>query len=104
MRMGLGLLLPSRRSNATRRPDGLLRRHDYVVDVLGGAMGAHYIDDYRDHSGILMPHRRRVYPLGADKPESHGARADRDRYSPPRLRIGVSDCLEGGPDESRDPR
>jgi hypothetical protein len=26
----------------------------------------HYIDDYRDHGGILMPHRRRVYPRGAD--------------------------------------
>ena len=47
-------------------PDGLLRRHDYAVDVLGGATGAHYINDYRDHRGILMPHRRRVYPLGAD--------------------------------------
>ena len=46
--------------------DGLLRRHDYAVDVLGGATGAHYIGDYRDHGGILMPHRRRVYPLGAD--------------------------------------
>jgi len=54
-------------------PDGLLRRHDYAVDVLGGATGAHYIDDYRDHDGILMPHRRRVYPLGAENrkiPES----------------------------------
>jgi len=47
-------------------PDGLLRRHDYAVDVLGGAKGAHYVGDYRDHGGILMPHRRRVYPLGAD--------------------------------------
>jgi hypothetical protein len=46
--------------------DGLLRRHDYAVDVLGGAKGAHYIGDYRDHDGILMPHRRRVYPLDAD--------------------------------------
>src|SRR6202041_539269 len=27
-------------------PDGLMRRHDYAVDVLGGAQGAHYIDDY----------------------------------------------------------
>jgi hypothetical protein len=47
-------------------PDGLLRRHDYAVDVLGGATGAHYIGDYRDHGGILMPHRRRVHPIGAD--------------------------------------
>jgi len=48
------------------RPDGFLRRHDYAVDVLGGAKGAHYIGDYRDHGGILTPHRRRIYPLGAD--------------------------------------
>ena len=47
-------------------PDGLLRQHDYSVDVLGGAKGAHYIGDYLDHGGILMPHRRRVYPIGAD--------------------------------------
>jgi hypothetical protein len=47
-------------------PDGLLHRHDYAVDVLDDAKGAHYIGDYRDHDGIRMPHRRRVYPLGAD--------------------------------------
>ncbi|MDB5479170.1 MAG: hypothetical protein JWO83_223, partial [Caulobacteraceae bacterium] len=47
-------------------PDGLMRRHDYAVDVLGGAMGAHYIHDYREVSGIMAPHRRRVYPLGVD--------------------------------------
>lgn len=47
-------------------PDGLLRRHDYTVDVLGGAAGAHYIDDYRETAGIQIAHRRRVYPLGAD--------------------------------------
>jgi hypothetical protein len=43
-----------------------LRRHDYAVDVLGGAKGAHYIGDYNDNSGTAMPHRRRVYPLGVD--------------------------------------
>ena len=46
--------------------DGLLRRHDYAVDVLGGATGAQYIEDYHEHGGILMPHRRRVYPRGPD--------------------------------------
>jgi|HubBroStandDraft_3_1064219.scaffolds.fasta_scaffold100732_2 hypothetical protein len=46
--------------------DGLMRRHDYAVDVLGGATGAHYIDDYRHIDGILVPHQRRVYPRGAD--------------------------------------
>jgi hypothetical protein len=47
-------------------PDGLLRRHDYAVDVLGGAKGAQYVGDHREHGGIMVPHRRRVYPLGAD--------------------------------------
>lgn len=47
-------------------PDGLMRRHDYAVDVLGGATGAQYIDDYRDIQGLMVPHRRRVYPVGAD--------------------------------------
>ena len=32
----------------------------------GGAKGADYIGDYHDNSGIAMPHRRRVYPLGVD--------------------------------------
>lgn len=45
-------------------PDGLMRRHDYSVDVLGGATGVQYIDDYRDIQGLKTPHRRRVYPLG----------------------------------------
>jgi hypothetical protein len=47
-------------------PDGLIRRHDYAVDVLGGATGAHYISDYREFGGIVTPTRRRVFPLGPD--------------------------------------
>jgi hypothetical protein len=43
-----------------------LRRHDYAVDVLGGAKGAHYVGDYNDNSGNAKPHRRRVYPFGVD--------------------------------------
>jgi hypothetical protein len=44
-------------------PDGLMRRHDYAVDVLGFATGAHYIHDYQQ---VMVPRRRRVYPRGAD--------------------------------------
>lgn len=47
-------------------PDGLMRRHDYTVDVLGGATGAHYIHDYQPVSGLMAPRLRRVYPRGAD--------------------------------------
>jgi hypothetical protein len=43
-----------------------LGQHDYAVDVLGGATGAHYIGDYGDHDGILVPHWRRVYSRSAD--------------------------------------
>jgi hypothetical protein len=42
-------------------PDGLMRRHDYTVDILGGATGANYVSDYRDFQGIKMPTRRRIY-------------------------------------------
>lgn len=46
--------------------DGLLRRHDYAVDVLGGSLGAQYVDCFENHDGIQVPHRRLVYPLGPD--------------------------------------
>ena len=42
-------------------PDGLMRRHDYTVDILGDASGANYVSEYRDFQGIMMPTRRRVY-------------------------------------------
>ena len=46
--------------------DGLMPRHDYAVDVLGGVAGAHYIDGYHQVDGIMVPHRRRVHPRGVD--------------------------------------
>jgi hypothetical protein len=42
-------------------PNGLLRRHDYTVDILGGAKGLNYASDYRDIDGIIVPTRRRIY-------------------------------------------
>jgi hypothetical protein len=42
-------------------PDGLMRRHDYTVDILGGASGANYVSDYADFQGIKMPTKRRIY-------------------------------------------
>jgi hypothetical protein len=47
-------------------PDGLLRRHDYTVDILGGATGLNYASDYRDVDGIIMPTKRRVYAYEGD--------------------------------------
>ena len=46
--------------------DGLLRRHDYDADVLGGIPAAHYVHDYQEFSGILVPTRRRVFGRGPD--------------------------------------
>jgi hypothetical protein len=47
-------------------PDGLLRRHDYTVDILGGATGLNYASDYRDVGGIIVPTKRRVYAYEGD--------------------------------------
>jgi hypothetical protein len=41
--------------------DGLLRRHLYTVDVLGGAQGANYASEYRAVDGVMVPTRRRVF-------------------------------------------
>lgn len=41
--------------------NGLLKRHDYWADVLGGTPSAHYVFDYKEFNGIKMPTRRRVY-------------------------------------------
>lgn len=47
-------------------PDGLLRRHDYTVDVLGGATGLNYASEYRNVEGIIIPTKRRVYAYEGD--------------------------------------
>ncbi|WP_250008274.1 hypothetical protein [Actinoplanes sp. M2I2] len=46
-------------------PDGLIRRRDYTVDVLGGVPGIHYVHDHREVSGIVVPRTRTVYGRGA---------------------------------------
>ncbi len=42
-------------------PDGLMRRHDSTVDILGGATGANYPSNYAAFQGLMMPTRRRIY-------------------------------------------
>jgi hypothetical protein len=52
--------------------DTRLRRHDYDVEVLGGTPAAHYVDGYREVSGIWVPTRRRVLgrlPDGTPAPD-----------------------------------
>jgi hypothetical protein len=43
--------------------DGLIRRHDYTAEPIGGwAKAAHYCLDHRSFDGLVVPTRRRVYP------------------------------------------
>ncbi len=45
---------------------GLLKRHDYDVEIAGGTPGAHYVDEFVDVSGILFPTVRRIFPRQSD--------------------------------------
>ena len=45
---------------------GLLKRHDYDVDIAGGTPGAHYVDAYVDVSGIKIPTVRRIFARNED--------------------------------------
>jgi hypothetical protein len=47
-------------------PDGLLRRHDFTLDIIGGATGMLYATDYRDVDGIIIPTTRRGYAWQGD--------------------------------------
>jgi hypothetical protein len=47
-------------------PDGLLRRHDFTIDILGGAPGMLYAADHRDVDGIIIPTTRRGYAWQGD--------------------------------------
>jgi hypothetical protein len=51
----------SREQTSYFGPDGLLRRHQYNVDILEGAPGVNYALDYKDADGIVVPTTRRVY-------------------------------------------
>lgn len=45
---------------------GLLRRHDYDVEIAGNTPGAHYIAGYADVQGFKIPTSRRIFPRGPD--------------------------------------
>jgi hypothetical protein len=58
-----GAEVHSRRQNYLFDRDGLLRRNDYVADVVGAfARGAHGWDDFVTVEGIPVPTRRTVVP------------------------------------------
>jgi len=44
----------------------LFRRHDYDVEISGNATAAHYISDYKDVSGMMVPTKHRIYPRQQD--------------------------------------
>ncbi|MEV0070538.1 hypothetical protein [Amycolatopsis sp. NPDC050768] len=46
--------------------DGLIRRHDYDAEVVAGGLAAHYSSEHREVDGIVVPTKRRVYPVGED--------------------------------------
>ena len=47
--------------------NGLIRRHDYTAEPIGGwAKAAHYCTAHRSFDGLVVPTRRRVYPRKAN--------------------------------------
>ncbi len=52
---------------------GLIRRHDYTAEPIGGwAKAAHYCLDHRTFDGLVVPTRRRVYPRGRSNRRRRG--------------------------------
>jgi hypothetical protein len=60
-----GIQTHSRRQTFYFDPLRLLRRHDYVAEVVGGwARAVHFSDEHIEASGLVLPTRRRVRPVG----------------------------------------
>lgn len=45
---------------------GLIKRHDYIVEILNNAASVHYVSDYIDVQGIKFPTSRHVYKRKED--------------------------------------
>jgi hypothetical protein len=46
--------------------DGLIRRRDYQVDIAGGSPAAHYVSDFDEIDGVVIPRTRLIYVRDAD--------------------------------------
>jgi hypothetical protein len=46
--------------------DGLLRRHDYSVEIMGGTASANCASGHKTIGGLIFPTKRRVYAIGPD--------------------------------------
>jgi len=49
---------------------GLLKRHDYDVEISGSTAAAHYVSGLKKFSGIVFPTKRRIFPR---QPNGHSA-------------------------------
>jgi hypothetical protein len=56
-----GVAMHSREQISYFGPDGLLRRHDFQIGILGDISLASYPSNYREFSGIYVPTSRRVF-------------------------------------------
>jgi hypothetical protein len=65
-------------------PDGLLRRHDYRIEVAGGFAGAHLVSEFVEVQGLRFPTRRRAYQRNDDLTV---------RFDPLMVSIDVSDIV-----------
>lgn len=45
---------------------GILKRHDYSVDIMGGTSSVNYATEPASCGGIVFPMKRRVHPIGPD--------------------------------------
>jgi len=91
---GIEALFPAELPTHSRRQrfyfgsDGVLRRHDYRVDVVGGLRAAQFLDDFVVADGITVPTMRQAYTRDDD------GRVLRDR---PLLTITFLDVRFAGP-------
>lgn len=46
--------------------DGLLRRHDYCLEIVGGLPATQYVHDIAEFDGIRIPTKRRAFMRAAD--------------------------------------
>ena len=59
--ISLGIKSHTRQQILCFGPDGLLRRHDFTIDLLGAVPSQLDATDYRDVDGIILPTTRRAY-------------------------------------------
>ncbi|MEZ0356353.1 hypothetical protein [Mycobacterium sp. SA01] len=46
--------------------DGLIQRRDYQVDIAGGSPAAHYVSDFDEIDGVIIPRTRMIYVRDPD--------------------------------------